>query len=164
MRKMLLVASAALALAASAGCGDDSGTGGGASGNCFDYGSFDGSSPAVTFSGDVGPILDQSCALSMSCHGGAGSAGRPYIGSDAAQLRAQNIAVPSSRESRMNLINPSDPAHSFLMHKIDGTFECDALLCGGDASCGTPMPPDAPLDAAGADTIRRWIAQGAQDN
>ena len=63
----------------------------------------------------------------------------------------------------MQRIAPSSPERSFLMHKIDGSFECELLLCG--STCGTQMPQGQPaLSSDKADTIRRWIAQGALDN
>jgi hypothetical protein len=153
--------------ASAAACGDDSGSGsgGGSAGACYDYGSFTGDSPAVSFATDVAPILQQSCGLSTSCHGTKnGPADRPYLGSDGAQVLTENVGKDAQKEPGMKRIAPSDPAHSFMMHKIDGTFDCEALTCGADSSCGTKMPQGGALAAAQADTIRRWIAQGAENN
>lgn len=139
---------------------------------CFDYGSFDGAAPAVSFQADVLPILRQACGLSSSCHGSQ-SSNRNYLGpalqdpaptpADIAAIFADNVGVPSDAEPTMAIVEPGDPANSFLLHKIDGTFECAALTCG--ASCGDTMPQGADLlPQADRDVIRRWVAQGAKND
>jgi hypothetical protein len=146
----------ALALGAAA-CGDDES----AAGSCFDYSSFDGSSPATGFAA-VAPIFQNSCGLSTGCHGTApGTATQPYIGSDPAALRADNIEIDSQKEPGLKRVKAGDPANSFLMIKVDGTLECDILTCADDQSCGGTMPPQTPLGDDQKNTIRRWIAQGA---
>ena len=177
MRKLLLLSSigVAIALAASA-CGDDTGSGGGApAGNCFDYASFSGDSPAVTFSGDVLPIFQRSCGVSgSSCHGSeAGTSDRPFLGppmtatttpAQIAAIRVQNVGVPSTKEPGMSRIAAGDAANSFLMHKMDATFECEDLTCASDKSCGAVMPLGQALAQGERDIVRRWILQGALDN
>jgi hypothetical protein len=78
--------------------------------------------------------------------------------------------VTSREDLSMNLVTASDPAHSFLMHKVDGD-QCTLMAeCAVDASsrpnCGAFMPYQSPavLDAPTRDTVRRWIAQGAGNN
>ena len=82
---------------------------------------------------------------------------------DAAAVHRDIVGVPSRVLETMPLVTAGDPAKSFLMHKMDGdqcAFDC------GENSCGSLMPEDGskPLPVLNRDTIRRWIAQGAQDN
>jgi hypothetical protein len=72
----------------------------------------------------------------------------------------------------MNIVKAGDPANSFLLYKLDGAFSmplsngdvnCSTLACAANMSCGEAMPSGGPaLPASARDTIRRWIAQGAQ--
>lgn len=194
MRTILLLAFMALGMGI-AGCdGDDGGTGGGGgaggsgsggaggsgtgggSSACFDYTGFDGSSPAVGLRADVMPILQTSCTFAASCHGAeSGSAGHVFLGPSAGTMPtdmqiqamlAQTVGVnPEHSSPGIPLITASDPARSFLMHKMDGTVGCADLACAADSSCGQAMPPAQPTIAQDRrDTVRRWIAQGAQDN
>ncbi len=152
-----------------AGCGSDEGE----ATTCFDYGSFDKASPAVTFSGDVLPVFRNSCGIGgAACHGAvAAQPGHPYLGPanvdpapDQAQIDAifnQNVGVNAASASGMKLIEPNSPETSFLMHKMDGTLTCSAVIC--DAACGGSMPLGQDLLASDArDKVRRWIAQGAK--
>ena len=52
----------------SAACSSSSGSGGTVN-DCYDYTSFDGTTPAVSFQTQVLPIFRASCGLSSSCHG-----------------------------------------------------------------------------------------------
>ncbi|MCK6588826.1 MAG: hypothetical protein HUU21_34500 [Polyangiaceae bacterium] len=169
--RLLILVSLALAIPLSvAGCSDDT-TAGSA---CYDYASFNGMSPAVSFKTDVLPVFQTSCGLSASCHGTPMNSlpGQPYFGppnsagpasaSDIDAIRAEIIDVNATKESGMKIVAPGDPANSFVMHKIDNTLGCDALSCGGN--CGQSMPPGAPLTETQRDAIRRWIAQGAKND
>ena len=170
------------------GCGDDggstsTGSGGGAcaaelgADGCFDATCFTPPSEPVSFRGAVLPILETSCSLSGSCHGNPSSpetaAGyQPYLGevnpestpSDVALILATIVGQPSRAATSLAIVAPGDPAGSFLLHKMDGSLECTAFAC--DVGCGDLMPlgSDEPLDRATRDTIRAWIAQGAEDN
>jgi len=170
------------------GCGDDggstsTGSGGGAcaaelgADGCFDATCFTPPSEPVSFRGAVLPILETSCSLSGSCHGNPSSpetaAGyQPYLGevnpestpSDVALILATIVGQPSRAATSLSIVAPGDPAGSFLLHKMDGSLECTAFAC--DVGCGDLMPlgSDEPLDRATRDTIRAWIAQGAEDN
>ena len=67
----------------------------------------------------------------------------------------------------MKLVAPSDPANSFLMHKVDGDQCTLAAACANSAfrDCGQQMPWNSgTIEATSADAIRAWIAQGAQNN
>lgn len=171
------------------GTGDTGGTGGtdatsgvggtestgGAPAACFDYASFDGASPGVSFLVDVLPLFRRSCGLSAACHNQQDPFGQPYLGPMLGEMvTPQNIDdilkgivdVAALKEPGMAIVKTGDPEHSFLMHKIDGTLSCDALACAADQGCGTPMPQGAKelLPLHERDTIRRWIAQGAKNN
>ena len=194
MRTILLLAFMALGMGIGGCDGDDGGTGGGGGGTggsgsggnggsgtgggssaCFDYTGFDGSSPAVSLRADVMPVLQTSCTFAASCHGAeSGSAGGFYLGPSMGTsptdmqiqaLLAQTVGADPAIAAGMPRITASDPAQSFLMHKMDGTVGCADLACAAGASCGQTMPPAQPIIAQDRrDTVRRWIAQGAQDN
>lgn len=129
----------------------------------------------VSFTGQVEPIFQQSCALSASCHGDPAAAPvQPYLGSvdggtDAATLLAKIVGVPSAEDPTMNLVTAGDPANSFLVHKMDGDQCTLAAQCAGTAismtyaNCGASMPSGiATLPASIRDTVRAWIKQGAR--
>lgn len=143
---------------------------------CFDYSTFDGTRPSASFLVDVLPVFQQSCGLSMTCHGSQVpvAPNHPYLGpspanqatpQDIEEIFAQIVGVASVTEPSLAIVTPGEPESSILMHKLDATLECDALACAQADGCGAPMPlrgtqlPDDQRDA-----IRRWIAQGAQNN
>lgn len=202
-----LLAASALALALGAGlvssvtacgsgggdtgaAGGTAGTGGGTGGStaasdCFDYTSFDGTTPAVSFQTDVLPIFRGSCGLSMSCHGNPSGTGAQHFygpklsdpAPSAADLQAifdQSVGQASVDEPSMKVIAAGDPAHSFLMYKLDGDpdakdfnaqVSCAQLPCAATETCLESMPQGGPqLPADKRDVIRRWIAQGAMNN
>ena len=133
----------------------DGGNGGGCTGtNCpFNYSSFNGSSPAVSFRTDLmgdqgegpngaGGIFRRSCAFSTTCHGrptgakatlyvapGLLDGTMPYAITQTDIDTVLNnpttgmINVPSKTYPSMMRVKPGDPANSFLMVKIDGCFE-----------------------------------------
>jgi hypothetical protein len=150
------------------GCGDgETGETTGGTATCFDYASFNGASPAVTFSADVLPIFQQACGLSSSCHGDGAPVAQPYLGAssspDIQKIFDQNVNVDSLKEPNMKIVKPNEPQNSFLMHKMDGTLSCAPVECG--ANCGGSMPLGAPLRSeADRDKVRRWIAQGAKND
>ena len=174
----------ALALGGAPGC-SDSGTGGsggsaceeiGADG-CFDYACYEPSKDTVTFSGDVLPVFEQSCALSASCHGNplspSGPAGyQPYLGevnpettpSDVDLIFMVNVGADSVRAPSMKIIDPGKPETSFLMHKMDGDLDCAELACLMD-DCLVSMPQGSGiLPRESRDKVRNWILQGAEQN
>ncbi len=134
-------------------------------------------SPTVTYSKDVAPIFDLSCAVGgANCHGDVSvkNLGRPFLGLrdggvDAASLIAGIVGVKSVEDPSMNEITAGDPKQSFLMHKMDADQGCFAADCANNGTpytdCGGLMPSLNPiLDQPTRDTVRRWIAQGAQAN
>jgi hypothetical protein len=155
--------------------------------DCFDYSTFDGGSPAVSFKADVLPIWRLSCGLSTSCHGNPSPTvvGQHYYGppmsapepsaADITKILAGTVGVDSVDEPEMAVVKAGDPAHSFMMYKLDGDpsniaagVNCKTALQCATASpngCLESMPQGGPeLGLAQRNTIRSWIAQGAQNN
>jgi hypothetical protein len=85
-----------------------------------------------------------------------------------------NLMKPSLEYTSppINYIAPCDPTNSYLMVKMEPTFNnIDTSHCArGDFApiCGLPMPSDLttswPLPAATRDIVRNWIWQGAMNN
>ncbi len=124
----------------------------------------------TSFKKDVLPILVQSCAFT-SCHGEPnGTNNGISLGlklpatSDASKVVAGMVNVKAKELTTMNFVTPSDPANSYLMHKIDGDNCVYNAMCT-DGTCQATMPQAGDLmPPAQRDIFRRWIAQGAQDN
>ena len=136
---------AAMTIAASLACAGD-GTG-------VDNGNNGGDTP--TFATDVQPIFTASCAFS-GCHGGASPAQGMNL--SAGQAYANTVNVPSNELPSMDRIEPSDPDQSYLVNKIQGTQ-------GDVGGSGQRMPLGGdPLSDADINTIRAWIAAGADNN
>ncbi|MDI1432300.1 hypothetical protein [Polyangium sorediatum] len=153
-----------------AGCSDEGPNG---DDSCYDYGSFDKAAPAVAFTKDVLPIFRNSCGIGgAACHGAvSGQPGQPYLGpangptdptpAEIDAIFAQNVGVAATKATGMKIVDANSPETSFLMHKMDGTLTCAAVVC--DAACGGTMPLTGDLlPQASRDTVRRWIAQGAK--
>jgi hypothetical protein len=74
----------------------------------------------------------------------------------------------------MSIVKAGDAANSFIMYKLDATtatpatdteVNCKTLACASSGTCGEAMPLNGDqLSSDDRDTIRRWIAQGAQNN
>ena len=136
--------------------------------------------PTVSYAADVQPVFNQSCGIAGgTCHGdpnidakttGQVFLGLPDGGTSAGQVVALLVGQPSAEDPQMNLVTAGDPAHSFLMHKLDYdqclyAAACNATMNAVFANCGIGQPYNSGiLDLATRDTIRRWIAQGAKDN
>jgi hypothetical protein len=140
----------------------------------------------------VAGIFQRSCAF-RTCHGGIGSGASmlnlemPAGGS----LRDELVGVPSCQYSAMPLVDPGDPANSWLMVKLEGphamgrieftpaaswdpgierdpaTGRYPASQCpltqDGEISFGTLMPMGSArgLPASDLAVIRAWIEAGA---
>lgn len=115
---------------------------------------------AVSFERDVFPLFGKSCAFS-ACHGLANK--RLYLGgSDPAAARAALVNVAASAAPTLHLVEPGDPAKSFLLRKLDGDA-CSLVGTCKDGDCGDTMPPRGELlPVASRDLVRRWIGQGAK--
>jgi hypothetical protein len=156
----------------SAACSPSSPPGGG----CAPYqvpSTFDPTTPQVSFQNDiVTPIFRPQCGLSSACHQEtSGSISNLYLGSnlqappgDVQKIYDNLVGQPSIDLPAMKLVAPGDYANSFLMHKLDGD-QCTLNGQCAEGDCLQSMPQNSGLiEVAKRDTIRRWIAQGAQNN
>jgi hypothetical protein len=127
----------------------------------------------VSFVASVLPIFQNNCTSGgVNCHGTAGNV--PYLGmadggEDPSLIIASIVNVPSPEDPLMDLVGAGDPAHSYLMHKLDGDQCTLAAGCATSkfnylSNCGDDMPNGRPaLSLATRDIIRSWVKQGAQD-
>ena len=137
--------------------------------------------PPVSFSQDIKPIFLGSCAArGASCHGSPTTnfqtTGQEFLGYpdggdyDAAMVLSAIVGKTSPENTTMDVINPGDPDASYMMHKLDDDQCQFAAICNATKNsvfkeCGYGMPfGQGILPQSTRDTIRRWIAQGAQNN
>lgn len=139
----------------------------------------------VSFEADVMPIFQASCNDTL-CHGDRTRArGDLWLGPEEGETASAEdldtiVSTLTGKGSELNTdlknVVPGDWENSFLMHKVDGCqndlgLDCDESLLDSTAvcgeSCGDGMPQDEDLYALTEDernTIRAWIAQGAENN
>jgi hypothetical protein len=122
---------------------------------------FDASQKSVTFSADVFPIFERSCAFD-SCHGGSAPEGGLFLGKDAARVHMSLVDTPSKILPSMSRVETSDPEKSLLMHKLDGDA-CALEGCTGPCAETMPLASDQ-LEESERLIIRSWIAQGAKND
>lgn len=106
---------------------------------------------------DVAPIFEKYCSR---CHGSRfPRAGLQLVGAPAADLYAALVDVPSTQLPSMDLIEPGNPAASYLVNKVNNTQ--GGLGC--PRGCGRAMPPrGAGLTPDELDTVNAWVLAGAQ--
>jgi hypothetical protein len=184
-RNMTILASLAVvaAFAGAIGCSSSSPNGTGSSGS--------NTSTPVSFKTDIIPIFQQSCTLSMECHGQPNNAGElnlylglnPNTGPNTAAtiMMAYQalVGVNSVEDPAMPLVKPMDTTNSYILYKLNGTqnstasvsSECAKNLCGSSdctaaTPCGALMPDTAamPIAMDEIQTITDWISQGAPNN
>jgi len=167
------------------------------SGTGMSGGASSGTGAMMSFTNDIMPIFQTSCAKPIACHNdpttaikNAPGGGRPYLGTaidggpeTPADIMKVYVGLTTDGMSPnhstswellkpmpMKYIAPGDPAHSYLMIKMDGTQTQPMYDCSsGDfvGMCGLFMPSDSttgPLDQATRDKVRNWISQGANPN
>lgn len=100
------------------------------------------------------PIFTRNCAFG-GCHGG--SSPQQGMNLSAGLAYSNTVNVPSRQVPRLYRVAPGDPDSSYLMLKLQG-------LAGAVGGVGTRMPLGGQLTPAQIDTIRAWIAAGAQNN
>jgi hypothetical protein len=84
------------------------------------------------------------------CHIGAGAPEGLQL--DAAHSYNLLVGVPSVEQPNLLRVKPSDPANSYMLHKIEGA----AGIVGGQMPLGETPLPQATIAA-----ISQWIANGA---
>jgi hypothetical protein len=173
----------------SGGSGPECNTGGADGGTCTQgstepfvscLSSGDLQTPTISYAQTIQPIFNTSCAIGgAECHGAVnnsvklqiylglfGDAGAP----DASQVLSGIVGVTSLEDPKLDLVKASDPANSYLMHKLDDdqcqfASDCPAMEPEMGAQCGVGMPySSGVLDVPTRDEIRKWIAQGAKNN
>lgn len=106
----------------------------------------------VSFVDQVAPVLSRECA---SCHLTGQEAGELALYPQAAW---KNLVGVPSVQSQLLRVAPGEPEKSYFLLKLEGGH----LDAGG---MGVRMPVgQPPLDELTLVLIRRWIAQGANNN
>ncbi len=96
---------------------------------------------------EVSEVFAVSCVLS-GCHSsGAPAAGLSLEGDFADDI----VGVDSGQRPDFKLVDPGNPAGSYLLIKVRGD----------DEIVSQQMPPGSPLSAEQVEIIRAWIAAGA---
>jgi hypothetical protein len=87
---------------------------------------------------------------------------------NAAQMDAmrQELLKTSVQNPALKIVSANKPEESYLMNKIDGTFNCMGFNCVDVPQCGQGMPssPNPRLDQDKINKMRAWIKQGAAAN
>jgi hypothetical protein len=169
MRSRVVLAIVVVSLTA---CGDDEPETNPAT--CQDYADVSGN---PSFATDVMPIFQLSCGLSTSCHQSPSgkeelSLGPPVaitpMQPDIDAVHAAIVGTASLTRSSLPLVDPGNPAGSWLLAKIEyegAEFaECDtSSQCGSE--CGDRMPQgSSKMERARIDIIAAWIKSGAANN
>ena len=132
--------------------------------------------PTVSLSKDVAPILQMSCSIAGStCHGDPAvtTQGRPFLGyqeggTSAASVWSQLVGVHSVEDPKMNMVTARSLDQSYLWQKVNNQQCRFASDCRNGTSqypdCGQSMPyGNQALDPDTLSTIARWIVQGAKN-
>ena len=121
----------------------------------------DARNPYPSFKDDVVPIIQMSCALT-ACHSSKESNLGIFLGYDPVQLYAE-LKKSSPTAAGVPFVVPGDPSTSYLILKLEGMQQTEAAKCP-NMTCGTVMPPDAPLPDAKIKVFKDWITAGAKDD
>jgi hypothetical protein len=110
--------------------------------------------PPVSYLMDIQPILTSyGC---FDCHGNDGGLTISY---------SNLVDTPSDDVSTMDLVEPNDPANSYLMHKIwDGTSSVTGHTYGISivSGSGVLMPRfSSAMSTSDLEKIEEWITGGA---
>jgi hypothetical protein len=112
----------------------------------------------VSFSANVEPFLNSTCAFS-GCHGTTNTRpnNKPMVLATG-QAYDNIVNVSAGELATMMRIRPSKPDSSYLIHKLQGTH----LTVGGS---GARMPLNqAALPQSQIDMMRTWVSEGAKRN
>jgi hypothetical protein len=105
------------------------------------------------YAATVRPLLNASCASSAGCHGGR----TPQQNLDLSSANSYDAIVnqPSLQEPSLLLVKPGDPAHSYLLRKVEGA----------PGIVGVPMPfTGKRLSPDQIKSLSDWIAAGAPND
>ena len=120
---------------------------------CVDMGSEqktdDNPTGSVSFSSDIQPVFDLSCATS-GCHRAGHSTSLDLSGGSS---YSNLVNVESKNYAPLKLVEPGKSEDSVLYLKIVGSSET-----------GSKMPPGGTLSDASVANIRAWITEGAENN
>ncbi len=107
---------------------------------------------AVSFSRDVEPILNDTCARN-GCHTGVNPAEELDLRTGRAHAALVDVTAVQCSDARVR-VDPANPDGSYLIDKLTGVDLC----------AGTTMPKGSPLAPAEIQLIRDWVANGALDD
>ena len=113
--------------------------------------------PSVSFSMDIQPIFNRSCALG-GCHVGP----VPAQGQDltAGVAYAQSVNVASTEQPRFKRVKPGDPSNSYLVRKIQGGPNISGVLMPNGCP-GVPQNGAQCLTPDESAAIVQWITECA---
>jgi len=116
--------------------------------------------PSVSFSMDIQPIFNRSCAL-PSCH----IPPVPAQGQDLSPGVAygQLVNVSSTEQPRLKRVKPGDPNASYLVRKIQGGPNISGVLMPNGCP-GAPLAMAQCLTADESAAIVQWITECAPNN
>lgn len=142
-------------LAACAGSGPDDGGSGGGKPTCKPP-----ATPTISYSGNVQPIFNRSCALG-GCHDSATRA----QGLDLSTGRSYRaiVSVRSTEQRQLDLVVPGKPDDSYLVRKIEGTPGITGVLMPQGCP-GAPLNGAICLSADDTAAIRTWAQECALNN
>jgi hypothetical protein len=109
--------------------------------------------PPPTLAEVQAEVFTKSCVFT-ACHKGGAPAGKLSLEPGEAFANLVNTPVIGLGAEGRTRVVPSDVDASYIMEK----------LTSGAPTFGDQMPPTLPLEADRLDMVRRWIADGAQDN
>ena len=116
--------------------------------------------PTISFSMDIQPIFNRSCAL-VSCHTGA----VPAQGQDLSPGVAygQVVNVSSTEQPKLKRVRPGDPNNSYLVRKIQGGPNISGVLMPNGCP-GVPQNGAQCLTADEIAAIVQWVTECAPNN
>lgn len=154
-RPALLLALGVLAAACAGGGGDGGQGGGGPRGcKCDPPGC-----PTVSFTGNIQPLFNRSCATSSQCHGPNGAEGLELTPGNSI---SNTVGVKASQVVRKLLIKAGEPGDSYLFQKTVGAPGIAGIRmpqgCPGTAAGGAVCPTQDEINA-----LEQWITECATD-
>jgi mono/diheme cytochrome c family protein len=107
----------------------------------------------VSYRADIQPLFNTQCVF---CHVVGAENGEQDL---SRRVSHTELMQPSS-QAPMPRVTPGDPKASYLLHKLRGT----QLEAGGNGNAMPIYDPPRPFDDASLERVRRWIAEGAENN